>query len=200
MRFSYTWSLQTPYNDELFVYDDFCLSPEECDKVIEIGLDTKITDHENPAVSKGEGWAVDISVRKGSIGWIRSVPETEWLFRKMTDNINAVNNRFFNYDLLNIENFQFTIYNDTSDFYGAHIDMMHRCNATRKLSFSVQLSDPETYEGGDLVFYFNKNGESMGKQRGKGIFFPSWTLHEVKPVTKGTRYALVGWVNGPRFR
>jgi len=32
------------------------------------------------------------------------------------------------------------------------------------------------------------------------IFFPSYTLHEVTPVTKGTRYTLVGWVHGPAFK
>jgi PKHD-type hydroxylase len=30
--------------------------------------------------------------------------------------------------------------------------------------------------------------------------FPSWSLHRVTPVTKGTRYSLVAWVSGPRFR
>ena len=38
------------------------------------------------------------------------------------------------------------------------------------------------------------------KTKGTIIFFESTILHEVKPVKKGTRYALVGWVQGPNLR
>lgn len=200
MRHMYSWYLETPRTDELYVYYEKALNPEECKQVIELGLDPNITVHETPAVSSGDGWRINSEVRKGRIGWIKVLPETEWLFRRVTDLINGVNKQFFNYDLLNIENFQFTEYTDNSDFYGPHIDMMHRANATRKLSFSIQLSEPDSYEGGELVLHYGKSGETMDKKQGTSFFFPSWTLHEVTPVTKGTRYSLVGWVNGPRFR
>jgi PKHD-type hydroxylase len=40
----------------------------------------------------------------------------------------------------------------------------------------------------------------LSEERGKLIFFPSWTLHDVTPVTEGIRRSLVGWVAGPRFK
>jgi PKHD-type hydroxylase len=71
----------------------------------------------------------------------------------------------------------------------------------RKLSFSVQLSDDADYVGGDLRFHYIKNQPEVApKEKGKVIFFPSWMVHDVTPVTQGTRRSLVGWVNGPNFK
>ena len=36
-------------------------------------------------------------------------------------------------------------------------------------------------------------------KKGAMILFPSFLLHKVSPVTKGTRNSLVGWVRGPNF-
>ena len=70
----------------------------------------------------------------------------------------------------------------------------------RKLSLSIQLSDPSSYEGGELVLYVGEEGITVPKEQGKLIAFPSFTLHEVKPVTKGERYSLVAWITGPQFK
>jgi len=40
----------------------------------------------------------------------------------------------------------------------------------------------------------------MKKEQGTLILFPSYTLHEVKPVTKGERNSLVSWVTGKQFK
>ena len=73
---------------------------------------------------------------------------------------------------------------------------------TRKLSFTLQLSDPKDYEGGDLQFYDGVNTSINHKLREKGLLtvFPSFTWHQITPITKGTRYALVGWVHGETFK
>ena len=42
--------------------------------------------------------------------------------------------------------------------------------------------------------------ETLKKDLGAMSIFPSNTLHEVKPVTSGVRYCLVGWCNGPRLK
>ena len=70
----------------------------------------------------------------------------------------------------------------------------------RKLSLVVQLSDPEDYEGGDLEIYTGHEPLVVKKKKGMTAFFPSYQLHGVTPVTKGTRYSLVVWVHGPAFR
>jgi PKHD-type hydroxylase len=70
----------------------------------------------------------------------------------------------------------------------------------RKLSFSVMLTDPEEYEGGELLLKIDSFPITPPNKKGTVIFFPSYVLHEVTPVTKGTRKTLVGWVLGPKFR
>ena len=73
-------------------------------------------------------------------------------------------------------------------------------NAVRKLSFSVQLSDPDDYKGGDLLLKISSDPTQVKKTRGTVIFFPSYVLHEVTPVEQGVRKSLVGWVTGPRWK
>jgi PKHD-type hydroxylase len=40
----------------------------------------------------------------------------------------------------------------------------------------------------------------MDKSQGSLVVFPSYAIHEVKPVEKGTRYSLVTWVTGKQFK
>jgi PKHD-type hydroxylase len=70
----------------------------------------------------------------------------------------------------------------------------------RKLSISIQLTNPDEYEGGELYLYQSDKGELMDKTQGTLIMFPSYVLHEVMPVTKGTRNSLVTWVTGKQFK
>tara|TARA_B100000965_G_scaffold85498_1_gene69128 strand:+ start:10967 stop:11569 length:603 start_codon:yes stop_codon:yes gene_type:complete len=71
----------------------------------------------------------------------------------------------------------------------------------RKLSMSVQLSDPEDYEGGELVIvdYYNKYCTIPAK-KGACVVFDSRCPHKANPITKGVRYVLVGWASGPKLR
>jgi predicted 2-oxoglutarate/Fe(II)-dependent dioxygenase YbiX len=56
------------------------------------------------------------------------------------------------------------------------------------------------YKGGDFILYEGEKLTLLPKEHGKLIAFPSYTLHEVKPVTKGERYSLVAWITGPQFK
>ena len=99
---------------------------------------------------------------------------------------------------------------------GDHFDW-HMDNAalvppfnTRKLSVSVQLTDAERYEGGDLEFAMTELADygrqaatqqrQAARQQGAMVVFPSFMMHRVSPVTAGERHALVGWLHGPAFR
>jgi PKHD-type hydroxylase len=71
----------------------------------------------------------------------------------------------------------------------------------RKLSFSLQLSDPEDYTGGEVQFMDNSRKTYFApKQRGTLIMFDSRTPHRVRKVKSGMRKSLVGWVVGKRWR
>ena len=71
----------------------------------------------------------------------------------------------------------------------------------RKLSFTLQLSDPDDYEGGNVQLINEANQNYIApRQRGTIILFDSRTQHRVLKVTKGTRRSIVGWVVGPRWK
>ena len=71
----------------------------------------------------------------------------------------------------------------------------------RKLSFTLQLSDPDDYEGGNIQFIDDENKSFMApRQRGAMILFDSRTQHRVLKVKKGVRRSIVGWVLGPRWK
>ncbi len=69
---------------------------------------------------------------------------------------------------------------------------------TRKLSMSILLN--EDYEGGDFKFYGDKETALKEKTKGSILVFPSYMVHKVNPITKGTRYSLVAWFVGEPFK
>ncbi len=80
-----------------------------------------------------------------------------------------------------------------------HVDI-GESHSTRKLSFSLQLSDADDYDGGDLEFLPDQVGDPDMRQQGTLIVFPSYKTHRVRQITSGVRYALVGWLHGAAFR
>ena len=75
------------------------------------------------------------------------------------------------------------------------------CEIIRKLSFSIQLSDPDDYEGGNLQLMDENNKSYIApRQRGTIILFDSRTPHRVQKVRRGERKSIVGWVVGPRWK
>ena len=96
-----------------------------------------------------------------------------------------------NYTIEEAEDLQFAIYKK-GDFYGLHKDADEENN--RVLSVTVQLSKASEYDGGDLVFDYDRH--PMPTAQGTVIIFPSNLYHEVTPVTRGRRYSLVQWFKG----
>ena len=71
----------------------------------------------------------------------------------------------------------------------------------RKISFSLQLSDPDDYEGGNIQFIDESNKNYIApRQKGSLIIFDSRTKHRVCKVRSGVRKSIVGWVVGPRWK
>ncbi len=78
--------------------------------------------------------------------------------------------------------------------YGSHVDDAIMAGARTDLSFTLFLTDPETYAGGDLVVEERAEDRAVRLPAGEVVLYPSDTLHRVEPVTAGVRYAVVGWV------
>jgi len=77
----------------------------------------------------------------------------------------------------------------------------------RKISMTLNLNEPGAYDGGNLKFDFgpHSGGDRFHeceeiRPQGSIIFFPSYTYHQVTPITRGTRYSLVLWICGKPFR
>jgi PKHD-type hydroxylase len=78
--------------------------------------------------------------------------------------------------------------------YGAHVDDALMGGVRTDLSFTLFLSDPSTYEGGELVIE-GYDGDTVVKlPPGSLVLYPTTSLHCVSEVTKGERLAVVGWV------
>ena len=186
---SWSFKLDTVH---AYAYWEKAFTPEECDKIIKIGKDKALT--KGGVIGKSE-----LNIRSSQITWL--VPnDLEWVYRKITDIVLNLNDKFFEFDIYGItERLQFTNYKAPSDNYGKHVDKAQNF-PVRKLSVSIQLTDPKEYEGGELYLYDNEEGVEMKKEKGDLILFPSYTLHEVKPVTKGERNSLVTWVTGKPFK
>jgi PKHD-type hydroxylase len=168
-------------------------SVDECKKIIDIGNKKGLL---KGVIKGGE----DKKIRDSQISWLQPHDGLHWAYRRLTDIILDLNSKFFKFDIYGfIEGLQFTSYKFPSGKYDKHVDRGLNMNV-RKLSLSVQLSDPKSYQGGELLLHDAANPITISKEQGKLILFPSYVLHEVKPVTKGERYSLVAWITGPQFR
>lgn len=113
----------------------------------------------------------------------------------------SINEQEFGYDVVTVpEAATVTVLRYDSarhDHFGLHRDL-GPAHSTRKLSFSLQLTDGAVYSGGDLVFA--GSGRRAPRDRGALTVFPAYVPHRVTTVVAGTRHALVGWIHGPAFR
>jgi PKHD-type hydroxylase len=188
------WTFKTdPVN--YFAYWENFLSSEECDFIIKYSKNLKLKEANVVGGSK-----VGKSYRKSEICFINPCEELRPLYEKITNGIINLNERFFGFNLFGLlEGLQFTSYKAPGGTYGRHVDCAHGVQI-RKLSFVIQLTDPKKYKGGDLNLYHSNTPTISKKDRGFLFVFPSYTLHEVTPVTKGERNSLVGWVAGEPFK
>lgn len=188
------WEIDTWTNNS-HVYLDGVFSEDELLTIIKLG--------ESCEIKSGVTFSGKDNYRKSNISWLHPNNDTAFMYHKLEHAIKAINSEFFKFDLTLIESLQYTEYDASyGGEYKAHLDLGKSEVASRKMSFSIQLTDPSEYEGGELAIYTGDldNPEICKKEKGTMVAFPSTMLHAVKPVTRGKRQALVGWVRGPRFR
>ena len=125
-------------------------------------------------------------------------------FLDVTKRIN--NNASWNFNIDTIEPLQYGEYNKSQE-YGWHVDQHNKPYSdrrVRKISFSVFINDD--YTGGEFDLELHSPSiktryETFSKlPLNTALFFQSDYWHRVRPVTKGVRKSLVGWVLGPEFR
>lgn len=188
-----------PKNFEAFVTVPNAFAPHELDILEDMIRTQTLT---TGVVGNNE---TNKSIRDSRIRWI-SPQEMSWVFERISTIIKEVNDKYFGIDLNHTESVQLTEYDsEYHGFYGYHADSRYGATGDsrfRKLSVSMQLTDPSLYEGGELLLYPDSfdRPEMADRTRGSMTLFRSHILHQVKPVTKGTRYSFVTWCHGPLWK
>ncbi len=75
----------------------------------------------------------------------------------------------------------------------ARLKQSTRIKSSINVSFTVFLTSPKDYDGGELVMETTAGEQAFKPEPGQMIIYPSTTLHRVTPVTRGERWAAVGW-------
>ena len=161
-------------------------------------------------------------IRSSQNTWINT---SHWIGGWLWYYVSKINRANFLYDITDIDNetLQYTHYKE-GQFYSWHSDtaldtyhkpqvrfastvgrgqeeMIQSGEYVRKLSFTLQLSDPTDYRGGEVEFLDSEGQRFLApKQRGTMIVFDARTRHRVRKVKEGLRKSIVGWVVGPRWK
>lgn len=176
-------------------------SSEDIDNVIALG---ELADFQKGSIGgiHTDPPKVDTEVRNTDIAWIEPNQKSEWLYERIKQFVARINHDKFQFDLYTIQPLQYGKY-APGGHYTWHVDSGRNLNVHRKLSFILGLSEPDSYEGGELLFNLTGNQDnchSMKIKRGDLLAFPSYIPHKVAPVTAGERLSLVTWATGPKFR
>jgi PKHD-type hydroxylase len=166
-----------------------------CDLLISLG------NWESAAIKTGVNeYGVDKDLRESDITWIK---DNFWM-STFFGFFQSLNMESFKFEINSVEPLQLTRYKAPTNHYDFHIDgdgfNAYREGSinTRKLSMSVLLNDD--FEGGVFQYYITQKPTDVPFEKGDILIFPSYYLHRVKPVTKGTRYSLVSWALGPKIK
>ena len=136
--------------------------------------------------------------RSSMIHWMNNEDYKDFLmpiYDIISRNVRMINDGMWRYNYGGYGVFQYSEYTE-GDHFNWHIDQIEIKGESRKVSFSIGISDGSEYEGGDLGFKAAEEEDYYKIGRGDIIAFPSWMLHKVTPVTKGKRRVLVGWGEG----
>jgi|APCry1669189034_1035192.scaffolds.fasta_scaffold65849_2 PKHD-type hydroxylase len=170
-----------------------CIRPEECQALIDFFqssndvVDAKIGDLTDQAKTE---------YRKTKLCWI---PERESITLVLfTHGLIANFKAAWGFDIETSEQTQLGEY-QVGGHYDWHVDeefFNKEKGKHRKISVVMQLSDPDSYENGDLILDYTQKIPAS-RARGSIVAFPSELMHKVTPVTKGVRHSATLWLNGP---
>jgi PKHD-type hydroxylase len=176
---------------------------DTCEKIIR---DAQILPVQDAMVGLGNTEVVHTQSRRSKI---RFISDGDWRFQYVFDALwkNAIraNEDFFGVHITRLNFIQLAEYDssyqgeykDHHDVFWLNDDPTYH----RKLSAIIQLSDPNSYEGGDFVMTDAKYPiDPDVKEQGTFAFFPSMMRHRANPVTRGTRYSIAAWFEGPKWR
>ena len=174
-------------------FADNVFTRDECERIVEISQRLE------PSMG-ALGTERNLSMEKRDSVIVNLAPDmaNRWVYEKMDAAVGAAN-RNCQFELNGFEVFQIAAYQN-GGHYDWHMDLGKGPTSTRKLGISLQLSDGNDYEGGDLEFRGGGAPPVAPRDIGTMIVFPSFMQHRITPVTRGVRRSLVAWVHGRPFR
>jgi PKHD-type hydroxylase len=176
--------------NEVFVLPS-ALSVEECTRAMALGESCKSMKAE---VERGH----TVDYRASTIAWIEPQPAAHWLYHRIAGLFLEANGRY-RFDVSGlVDALQYTVYGPEG-LFDWHADVGSGATSARKLSLSLLLNGEAEYEGGRLEFMnVGRGGDTL--PAGTAVFFPSYMVHRVSAIARGTRRSLVAWGYGPPFR
>ena len=143
---------------------------------------------------------LDDAWRKSKIKWIHHDDRSWWVYDKLAKHIQEAN-KTWGFSITSIvDSIQYTEYYEDGGHYDWHMDVGNFPENHRKISITIQLSNPDDYDGGDLEFWLGKVPTKAPREQAFAVLFPSYLMHRVTPITRGVRKSLVIWVGGDTFR
>lgn len=129
--------------------------------------------------------------------WLEQDTAPHWLRQRLMELMRSAI-KSFDFDISDpLENFKLIKYRSGNRVQW-HVDCGGGQADTRKLTLTVLLSPPDSFEGGDLTLA-TPHGE-LHRDVGDVVIFPAFLVHKVSTVKRGMRHVLVTWAHGPRFR
>ena len=164
---------------------------------------------EDSKIFADKGLSENNDIRRSKIKFFEKNKDTEWIFERFNNIIKNINDDFYGFDLNGYDKIQYTIYDsENQGTYDWHMDTFLGNNVgeteeTRKLTVILALTESGIdFVGGDPLLNIGTEEKSLPLPAYKGaiIAFPSFLIHKVTPVLRGTRKSLVIWVEGPKFK
>jgi PKHD-type hydroxylase len=199
LQFYPTFPLNEQINQTDYYWFDKGFSNVEIRNILRV---SKLYEYQEAMIATEEerGEKQEDSIRKSQIKWMPpELDKTEWIYEKLMNLSLKANFDLWKFDLTSIRDaIQYTEYDGNEEGgYDWHMDMGRFPYNHRKISITVQLSDPDDYEGGDLeIWAGGVEPIKAPRQKGAVVIFPSFLMHRITPVTKGVRKSLVLWVGG----
>lgn len=178
---------------------ELMFTKEECERIIGLTKDLYCADATVGGDDKGK---FRQEIRKANIFVLENDEENRWIYEKLCKVISVINQEHYDYEISGIVHglqlIHYSSENEVKGHYDWHVDAGRGPVATRKISLTVQLSDPTKYDGCELIVNDHGNIFTATKEQGAINTFPSYMPHKVTDVVRGERYALVIWVHGSR--
>ena len=201
MDIRYNFPIDTSANQTNYYWFEEGFTKQELDDIER--LVAKLDFVRGSTQAEGGEFDTDNDYRKSSVKWVPFSDEYKWIYDKLGDMAYEANQNMFHFDLHSMpEQIQYTEYYASElGHYDWHMDIGFDDLSKRKISITVQLSDNTEYEGGNLQLWPGGN-YPLEAPRGKGnvVIFPSFMMHRIAPVTRGTRKSFVLWLGGGHYR